>query len=120
MREVGVERLCGVGLRDSCFSSSRISPSPTGISQRFYRRQGGKSRVIKNKAQTLLSTTLPSAIPIYKWRPDFGRRWRRGGAGAGREKSRREGVGIMGVRGLNPELSTGGSGDRGWSQAEDW
>lgn len=36
------------------------------------------------------------------------------------KKSQCEGVDIRAVRGLNPKLSLGGSGNHGWSQAEDW
>lgn len=108
MREVGVTCLCGVRLRDSWFSSSRISPS-----QRFSRRQDRQSEVPKSRVHTLLSTTLLSVMPIQKWKTDFGK------TDAGGKKSQREGVDIRGVRGLNPELSPGGSGNHRWSQAED-
>lgn len=36
------------------------------------------------------------------------------------KKSQRIGVDIRGLGGLNPGLSPGGSGNYGWSWAEDW
>lgn len=118
MRQVGATCLCGVELRDSCFSSSHIRPSSTGISQILQKTGWAEWGHQEAGRRPWLVPLCPQQF-LYKWRPDFGRRWRRGGAGAGRKKSRREGVGIVGVRGLSPELSMGGSGDRGWSQAED-